>query len=70
MNAREEIRNLMLWPYGDVGEFDPDPYLDAYRNEIRREAAQQIRNEGFIGPCCCGEGPDDAADLIDPEMTP
>lgn len=24
MTAREEVRRLMLWPYGDVGEIDPD----------------------------------------------
>jgi hypothetical protein len=77
MNAREFILDLLRRHYERYeGEFSDDATdlasekLNEYRDEIRHEAAQEIRNKGFEGPCCCGEGPDDAADLIDPEMAP
>jgi hypothetical protein len=44
-----------------------DEIADDILNRHAHELAEKIRNHGFIGPCCCGEGPDDAADLIDPE---
>ncbi|MGN6128501.1 MAG: hypothetical protein ACTHON_18235 [Humibacter sp.] len=65
MSARERIENL--WSRS----FAVGPYLDAYRDEVLREAAAKIRRHDWaahtVGQRCCDDLTDEAADLIDPD---
>lgn len=75
MSAREELFESLTpayrAQYAPGEEESVNALLDAYRDDVLREAAERIRNHEWEE---CGFGdtncPCDAANLIDPEVTP
>ena len=75
---REQILESMagefVGKWGEEIRAEASSMIDAYRAEVLREAAQQIRQlydcsrgTDCYGADCCGIGTADAADLIDPD---
>jgi hypothetical protein len=71
---REQLQTDIGVALGAVGVKTPDGVAELFVRLVRHEAAREILahpdfNEGCAGIGCCADGPDEAAELIDAEIT-